>query len=79
MNIIEAIQQAENGKHITGGIIKKMDCFLKYMKGGIFYQYQINRNGTTTYKYERREFDIGEILSNNWEVIDVKINPEKDC
>lgn len=78
MTIIEAIQQAENGKHITGGITKTMDCFLKYIKGGVFYKYQINPDGTTTYKYEVREFSMGDILSNNWEVTDAKINP-KDC
>lgn len=77
MNIIEAIQQAENGKHITGGIKKKIDCFLKYMKDGVFYQYKINPDGTTTYKYEVREFTMGEILSNDWEVTEAKINPKK--
>lgn len=43
-----------------------------------FYQYQANSDGTTTYKYEVREFSMGEILSNNWEVTDVKINPKKE-
>lgn len=77
MNIIEAIQQAENGKLIAGGIIKKIGCFLKYIKRGVFYQYELHPDGTTTYKYEVRDFTMGEILSNDWEVVDVKINPKK--
>lgn len=36
-----------------------------------------NSDGTTTYKYERGEFTTGEILSNDWEVTDAKINPKK--
>jgi hypothetical protein len=68
MNIIEAMQQAENGKLITNNFLKMSDKILKYMGKGVFYQYQII-NGKPEYKYPVRNFDFAEIISNAWEVV----------
>jgi hypothetical protein len=74
MNIIEAIQQAEGGKLIRNGMLKRIDHFLKYMGGGVFYEYELisgkDLTSSKKYKYEVREFSVGYILSNDWEVFD---------
>ena len=62
MNIIEAIQHAENGKLIRNGILKRIDRVLKYMGRGVFYEYELI-DGYTVYKYEVREFNMGHILT----------------
>ena len=67
MTIIEAIQRAENGKLITNNFIKGR--FLKYIQGGIFYEYELI-NGKPEYKYEVRHFSMAEILSIGWEVLE---------
>lgn len=77
MTIIEAIQQAENGKLIRNGILKSTSKVLKYMGRGVFYAYELV-DGFTTYKYEVREFSMAYILSNDWEVVLAKINPKKE-
>lgn len=69
MNIIEAIQHAENGKLITNNFLNRIDDFLKYQKNGVFYRYTIE-NGKPQYKYEVREFSMAEILSIGWEVVE---------
>lgn len=76
MNIIEAIQAAENGKLITNSTLKLMGCFLKYIRGGVFYQYVKLPDGHTEYKYEVREFSMGDVLNISWEISDAKINPK---
>ena len=57
MNIIEAIQQAENGDLITNNFLKITDSFLKYMGNGVFYQYEV------------RDFSMAYVLSTGWEVL----------
>lgn len=66
MNIIEAIQQAENGKHITNYILKDWNRFLKYINGGVFYQYEKLPDGHTEYQYEVRSFSMAEVLNTSW-------------
>ncbi len=39
MNIIEAIQAAENGQLITNNFLEMSDQFLKYINGGVFFKY----------------------------------------
>lgn len=70
MTIIEAIQRAENGALITNNFLKINEMFLKYIRGGVFYQYEIV-DGKPVYKYEVREFSMAYILSIGWEVLDV--------
>ncbi len=69
MNIIEAIQAAEGGKLITGGVLKIMNHFLKYIGGGIFHEYQII-DGKAIYRYRKTEFHMQEILTVNWEIVE---------
>lgn len=69
MTIIEAIQQAEGGALITNTFLKQIGHFLKYIKGGVFYEYEIV-DDKAIYKYEVREFDMAEILSNSWQVVE---------
>lgn len=68
MNIIEAIQQAENGKLITGAFIKKIGDVLKYAGNGVFFQYALKDN-IATYKYDVRDFSMSDIISNDWDVV----------
>lgn len=74
MNIIEAIQAAENGHCIRNGMLKRIDHFLKYMGGGIFNEYAvISRKDLTSskeLKYHREDFTMAYILSNDWEIFD---------
>jgi hypothetical protein len=69
MTIIEAFQQAENGKLITNNFLKSRGHILKYISGGVFYQYELI-DGKTKYKYEVREFPLADIISIGWEVLD---------
>lgn len=68
MNIIQAFQQAENGKIIRNGFLNMRGHFLYYIKDGIFYQYELIGD-TTYYKYEIHNFSTAYILSNDWEVM----------
>lgn len=70
MNIIEAIQQAENGVLITNNFLKFTHSFLKYMGKGVFYQYELV-DDKPVYKYEVRDFSTAYVLSNGWEVLPV--------
>lgn len=78
MTIIQAIQAAESGKHITNSFLSVSDSFLKYVTNGTFYCYTADADGFTEYKYEVREFNMAEILSTSWKVVDNKINPHKN-
>lgn len=69
MNIIQAFQKAENGALITNNFLKHSDMILKYMGNGVFFQYEIEE-GKPLYKYEVREFSLGQILSIGWEVVE---------
>lgn len=68
MNIIEAIQKAENGHFITNNFMKINNRFLKYIKGGVFYEYELV-NGKPIYKFEVRNFSMGEVISIGWEIL----------
>ncbi len=70
MNIIEAIQQAENGALITNNFLKTSNSFLKYMGKGIFYEYTLVRD-KPVYKYEVRDFSTAYVISIGWEVLPV--------
>lgn len=76
MNIIEAFQQAENGKHITNSFLKSINSFLKHIKGVVFYEYKILPDGHTEYRFEVRDFSMADILSISWEIEEAKINPK---
>ncbi len=69
MTIIEAFQNAENGKLITNNFLKTRDHFLKYIRAGVFYEYELV-NDKPIYKYEVRDFSFGDIISIGWEVLD---------
>ena len=69
MNIIEALVQAvDKGKLVTNTSLKRMDLFLKYSKDRAFSTYRIDDDGIT-YKFETRDFSLGEILDIGWEVV----------
>jgi hypothetical protein len=70
VNIIEAIQAAENGALITNNFMKINNRFLKYIKGGIFYEYELV-DSKPVYKYEVRNFSMAEVMSIGWEVLPV--------
>ncbi len=68
MNIIEAIQAAENGSLITNNFMKPGGRFYKYMGAGLFYEYEVI-NGKARWWYDVRNFTMAEILSIAWEVL----------
>lgn len=68
MNIIEAIQAAENGKLITNNFLKISGRFLKYDEAGVFNEYQLV-NDKPEYQFDVRHFSTGEVLSIGWEVL----------
>lgn len=69
MTIIEAFQNAENGKLITNNFLKSHGHILKYIGAGVFYQYELI-DDKTTYKYEVREFPLAYIISTGWEIVE---------
>lgn len=77
MNIIEAIQQAENGALITNNFLKFTNSFLKYMGNGVFYQYTLV-NDKPVYKYEVRDFSMAYVISTGWEIVPVKYFEESN-
>lgn len=77
MDIIKAMQTAEQGKLITNTFMKSCNYFLKYMGNGIFYQYEII-NGKQQYKYEVRDFSMSYILDIGWEIVENKWFKDKD-
>lgn len=68
MNIIEAIQAAEQGKLIQNGLLKRINHCLKYIGNGVFSEYLL-MNGVAIHKYDKSVFSMGHIISNNWEII----------
>jgi hypothetical protein len=70
MNIIEAMQSAENGFLITDNFLKSINCFLKYEKGGVFYQYKIVGGGEAIFSFAVRNFTMAQVLSTGWEVVE---------
>ncbi len=74
MTIIEAIQKAESGALITNHLLKP-NGFLKYIAKGIFFQYMLV-DGLPKYRFEVREFSVGQILCNTWEVVEENYFPE---
>lgn len=71
MNIVEAIQKAEQGHLITNTFMKSYNYFLKYMGAGEFYRYEIVK-GDRQYKYAVRDFSMGDILDMGWEIVEDK-------
>lgn len=69
MNIITAIQLAENGKLITNGILWFTHSYLNYVGNGVFTRHTIIGDDKVTYDGEVREFSMGFILSNDWRVV----------
>ncbi len=69
MNIIQAIQAAEQGKLITNNFLQTIRHFLKYMGEGVFYEYEIV-DDKAVYKYEVRNFSMAEVLSAEWELVE---------
>lgn len=67
MNIIEAMQLAENGKLITNNFIQGQ--FLKYEGNGEFLQFEIV-NKKPVCRFKVKVFTLGFILSNAWEVVE---------
>lgn len=68
MNIIEAIQKAENGELITNNFLKTHNSFLKYIGKGVFYEYTLVLD-KPVYKYEIRDFSTAYVLSTGWETV----------
>ncbi len=68
MNIIQAIQAAENGSLITNNFLKKNNRFLKYMKGGTFYEYELV-NKIPMFKYSIINFSMADVISIGWEIL----------
>lgn len=64
------MQSAENGHLITNNFMKLNNRFLKYINGGVFYEYELV-DEKPIYKYEVRNFSMGEIFSIGWEVLTV--------
>lgn len=71
MNIIEAIKEAENGALITNNILKMSNRFLKYIKNGVFFEFEIV-DENAEYKYEVRNFSMGDVLCVGWEIVENK-------
>ena len=79
MNIIEAIQQAENGKLITNNFLKMSNRFLEYRGEGRFFEHEIS-GLISRYNREVINFSTAEILSTGWEIVNINkvhINKEK--
>lgn len=68
MNIIQAIQKAENGALISNNF-KLSRRFLKYTSNGTFRQYSII-DGKAVFDGKVELFPMGDILSIAWEVLD---------
>lgn len=75
MNIIEAIQYAENGKLITNGILWHSRSYIEYWKEGIFREHRIISDDKTTFVQSITSFSMAHILANDWRVVhSLKIN-----
>ena len=69
MNIIEAIQHAEQGKLITNGILWRVGNYIEYWKEGIFREHKIISDDKTTFVQSITSFSMGHILANDWKVV----------
>ena len=69
MNIIEAIQKAEQGKLITNNFLKIAGKFLVYNKRGVFYEFQ-NLGSYAIYIDTHLSFSFSDIISIGWEIIE---------
>ncbi len=68
MNIIQAIQEAENGALITDNFMRHNNRFLKYIERGVFFQYELIEK-KPVYKFEVRNFSMADVLSIAWEIL----------
>jgi len=68
MNIIEAIQQAENGFAITNNFLKIEGAFLLYIKNGFFSKYVLF-DGEPLYINTFDTLTTAQILCKSWEVL----------
>ena len=66
MNIIEAIQAAENGWLITNNFLKPHKQYLKYVYNGIFNLYDVNGKEPKLLS-EQRTFFMHDVLTIGWE------------
>lgn len=67
MNIIEAMQKAEQGKLITNNFLTGQ--FLRYVGNGEFHQYQIVEE-EVIFRFKVRVFTLAFILTTAWEVVE---------
>ncbi len=74
MNIIEAIQAAENGALIRNDLRKLRGHVLKYMGSGVFFEYEIIKK-KPSFKYEVRDFSMMEVISISWEIVEERYFP----
>ncbi len=68
MNIIEAIQKAEQGKLITNNFLKINNSFLMYIGHGLFEEFK-TIDGEDKYVRDVTEFSIAHIISTGWSVL----------
>lgn len=78
MNIIEAMQKAEQGKLITNNFLKISNNVLKYVRNGEFEQYEII-DGILNYRFKVTQFTYAFIISIGWEVVegDYYLKPQR--
>lgn len=69
MNIIEAIQQAENGKLITEGILKLAGKYIEYKGGGVFHEHKIIADEKTEFVGSVHSFSMQQILARDWTIV----------
>ena len=68
MNIIQAIQAAENGAIITNNFLKLTNTYLMYIDSGVFTELHFNNNDNKFYPQGNIDrFNMAEILSTGWE------------
>jgi hypothetical protein len=70
MNIIEAVQKAEQGKLITNCFMKETG-FYEYVSLGVFNKHDIILN-QAYFRYSFNTFTLAEILTTSWEIIEFK-------
>lgn len=71
MNIIEAIQKAENGALITNNFLDLNKRFLKYAGNGIFDEYELVNN-KAVYLKQVNHFSVAQMVTNEWKVLYIK-------
>lgn len=78
MTIIEAFQKAEQGALINGCGMKKINHFLRYERDGTFHEYKFIGSNECKHVHRVRLFSFAEIISTDWEVLDIKWNELKE-